>query len=258
MSDRSIIWLRDALVISLSVYVVASMTIAPWSDLKSDQVSPTSCGIGCPPLIVFPEDGYYHYKESLTFVWNPVSVSYNVIVSDKDSDTVVIEENLTDITSITTSRLPPGNYSSSVYYLGLGGTDFGNDKPLLYYQEYYFQSAKKLSLEWDSINVTYFLEIRQESDSGYVIIEEVGGISTTSYDYADFDSGKRYSWSVMASDSLNFDSAKSEYFNLNVGTTKFLAFELFSNWTFPFILLGVLMVIALQAGVFLAREENDD
>ena len=35
-------------------------------------------------------------------------------------------------------------------------------------------------------------------------------------------------------------------------------FELFNNWEVPFLLLGVIMVIALQAGVFLAREESDD
>jgi NADH:ubiquinone oxidoreductase subunit 6 (subunit J) len=37
-----------------------------------------------------------------------------------------------------------------------------------------------------------------------------------------------------------------------------LAFELFNNWEVPFILLGVMMVIAMQAGVFLAREELND
>ena len=41
-------------------------------------------------------------------------------------------------------------------------------------------------------------------------------------------------------------------------TTKFLAYELFSNWEVPFVFLGILMVIALQAGVFLAREELND
>ena len=36
------------------------------------------------------------------------------------------------------------------------------------------------------------------------------------------------------------------------------AYELFNHWEAPFILLGILMVVALQAGVFLAREESDD
>ena len=38
----------------------------------------------------------------------------------------------------------------------------------------------------------------------------------------------------------------------------FLAFMLFNDWEVPFLLLGVMMVIALQAGVFLAKEEKDD
>ena len=33
---------------------------------------------------------------------------------------------------------------------------------------------------------------------------------------------------------------------------------LFNDWEVPFLLLGVMMVVALQAGVFLAREEKDD
>ena len=45
---------------------------------------------------------------------------------------------------------------------------------------------------------------------------------------------------------------------MNIDTTKFLAYELFNNWEVPFILLGILMVVALQAGVFLAREETND
>ena len=57
---------------------------------------------------------------------------------------------------------------------------------------------------------------------------------------------------------LGFESDLSTEYEVNIDTTKFLAFELFNDWDLPFILLGVLMVIALQAGVFLAREEKDD
>ena len=55
-----------------------------------------------------------------------------------------------------------------------------------------------------------------------------------------------------------FISEYSEFRDVNIDTTKFLAYELFNDWEVPFILLGVLLVIALQAGVFLAREERDD
>ena len=62
----------------------------------------------------------------------------------------------------------------------------------------------------------------------------------------------------MPVDSMGFVSESSNARELNIDTTKFLAYELFNNWEVPFILLGVLMVVALQAGVFLAKEETND
>ena len=38
MSSRTIIWVRDALVITLSIYVVFSITMAPWNNLKSYRI----------------------------------------------------------------------------------------------------------------------------------------------------------------------------------------------------------------------------
>ena len=98
------------------------------------------------------------------------------------------------------------------------------------------------------------------------VVHEVSGIESTSYEYSDFDPGHTYFWSVSGSanftdsvgNRLGFESVLSTEYELNIDTTKFLAFELFNDWDLPFILLGVLMVIALQAGVFLAREEKDD
>ena len=57
---------------------------------------------------------------------------------------------------------------------------------------------------------------------------------------------------------MGFVSESSNERELNIDTTKFLAYELFNNWEVPFIFLGILLVIALQAGVFLAREETND
>ena len=34
MSDRSVIWVRDALVITFSIYVVVAVAMAPWGNLK--------------------------------------------------------------------------------------------------------------------------------------------------------------------------------------------------------------------------------
>ena len=58
MSSRTIIWVRDALVITLSIYVVFSIAMAPWNNLKSEGPLSTTCETGCAPVINYPEDGY--------------------------------------------------------------------------------------------------------------------------------------------------------------------------------------------------------
>jgi NADH:ubiquinone oxidoreductase subunit 6 (subunit J) len=45
--------------------------------------------------------------------------------------------------------------------------------------------------------------------------------------------------------------------SVEVGTTQFLAFEVFSEWELALLLTGMILVVALQAGVFLAREEPE-
>ena len=91
-----------------------------------------------------------------------------------------------------------------------------------------------------------------------VKVHEVNNLEESVYTYSDFVNGKSYSWSVYAQDSKGYTSESSPFYVVNIDTTKFLAFELFNNWEVPFILLGVMMVIAMQAGVFLAREERND
>ena len=51
MSDRNVIWVRDALVILFSCYVVFAVTMAPWSNLKMEEPLPDDCGNGCAPLV---------------------------------------------------------------------------------------------------------------------------------------------------------------------------------------------------------------
>ena len=89
-------------------------------------------------------------------------------------------------------------------------------------------------------------------------VHEVNDLEESAYAYSDFETGKSYSWSVYAQDSKGYTSESSPFYVVNIDTTKFLAIELFNNWQVPFILLGVMMVIAMQAGVFLEREETND
>ncbi len=257
MYSRSVVWVRDALVITLSIYVVFSIAMAPWNNLNSKETLSTTCETGCAPVINYPDDGYYHYKDSIVFEWNPVSVGYRFTVLNSTGH-VFHDENLTAITTSTTNRLPAGDYTSFVYYKGIVGSLLGEDQFLLRNEEHSLDSSSKITLVWAPVEITYGIEIREHKVTEIQIIHQADGLTQTSYEFQDFDNGKTYSWSVYAVDSMGFVSESSNARELNIDTTKFLAYELFNNWEVPFILLGILMVVALQAGVFLAREETND
>jgi len=256
MSSRTIIWVRDALVITLSIYVVFSIAMAPWNNLKSDEPLSTTCETGCAPVINYPEDGYYHHKDSIVFEWNSVSVGYRFTVLNSTGH-VFHDENLTGITT-STNRLPVGDYASFVYYKGIVGSLFGDDEFLLRNEDHSLASSSKITVVWAPVEITYGIEIREHKATEIRIVHQAEDLAQTSYEFQDFDNGKTYSWSVYAVDSMGFVSESSNARELNIDTTKFLAYELFNNWEVPFILLGILMVVALQAGVFLAREETND
>ena len=257
MSSRSVIWVRDALVITLSIYVVFSIAMAPWNNLKTEETLSTTCETGCAPVINYPEDGYYHYKDSIVFEWNSVSVGYRFTVLNSTGH-VFHDENLTGITTSTTNRLPVGDYASFVYYKGIVGSLLGDDEFLLRNEDHSLASSSKINVVWAPVEITYGIEIREHKATEILIIHQAEGLAQTSYEFQDFDNGKTYSWSVYAVDSMGFVSESSNARELNIDTTKFLAYELFNNWEVPFILLGILMVVALQAGVFLAKEETND
>ena len=285
MSSRSVIWVRDALVITLSIYVVFSIAMAPWNNLKTEETLSTTCETGCAPVINYPEDGYYHYKDSIVFEWDLVSVQYRFTVLNgtghvfQDGNLVLNgtgdvfhDETLIDVTTSTTNRLPAGNYTSFVYYKGMVGSLFdyeiieGDEAPYLqnntsnknFTEEHDLASSSKITLIWEPVEITYGIEIREHKTTEIQIVHQAEGLAQTSYEFKEFDNGKTYSWSVYAVDSMGFVSESSNARELNIDTTKFLAYELFNNWEVPFILLGVLMVVALQAGVFLAKEETND
>ena len=266
MPSRTTIWFRDAFVMIFAIYVVVSIAMVPWSNLKISHPSPTSCPTGCPPSINFPENNYHHYDDSLTFDWNSVSVTYRAVIVDSDSGDIVHDANLTDFISTTSPRLKIGNYSSTVYYTGMIGTNLLDQinnqteafQLILKGDTHQLDSSSKITLDWNKVNVTYTIQIREYKETDVPIIHEINNLSGTVYEYSNFIEGKEYSWSVFAVDELGFTSEASSANDLRIGTTKFLAFMLFNEWELPFLLLGIMMVIALQAGVFLAREEKDD
>ena len=170
---------------------------------------------------------------------------------------IVLDSNLTDFNTTTSSRLQVGNYTSFVYYTGIAGSNLSE---LIETDEHQLDTSSKITLDWGKIGVTYTIQIREydHENRDVPIIHEATNISETKYDYSNFVEGKEYAWSVFAVDDLGFSSESSSQSDLRIGTTKFLAFMLFNDWEVPFLLLGVMMVVALQAGVFLAREEKDD
>lgn len=259
MPSRTTIWFRDAFVIIFAIYVVVSIAMVPWSNLKISDPSSNSCPTGCPPSINFPENNYHHYDDSLIFDWNSVSVTYKAIIENSE-DEIVHEVNLTNLNSTTSSRLKVGNYTSSIYYTGIVGSNLSR---LIQAEEHQLDASSKITLDWDKISVTYTIQIREYPDKDTTthdvpIIHEKVNLSGTLYEYSNFVEGNEYTWSVFAEDELGYRSESSSQNDLRIGTTKFLAFMLFNDWELPFLLLGIIMVIALQAGVFLAREESDD
>ena len=256
MPSRTTIWFRDAFVIIFAIYVVVSIAMVPWSNLKITEPSSTSCPTGCSPSINFPEDNYHHYDDSLIFNWNAVAVTYRTEIVDSEGQ-IVFEANLTEFNSTTSSRLKIGNYTSSVYYTGIAGSNFSE---LIKTDDHQLDSSSKITLQWDKIGVTYTIQIREFDDENrdVPIIHQASNVTETLYEYSNFVEGKEYVWTVFAVDDLGFSSESSSERDLRIGTTKFLAFMLFNDWEVPFLLLGVMMVVALQAGVFLAREEKDD
>ena len=256
MPSRTTIKFRDAFVIIFAIYVVVSIAMVPWSNLKITEPASTSCPTGCSPSINFPEDNYHHYDDSLIFNWNAVAVTYRTEIVDSEGQ-IVFETNLTEFNSTTSSRLKIGNYTSSVYYTGITGSNFSE---LIKTDDHQLDSSSKITLQWDKIGVSYTIQIREFDDENrdVPIIHQASNVTETLYEYSNFVEGEEYVWTVFAVDDLGFSSESSSDRDLRIGTTKFLAFMLFNDWEVPFLLLGVMMVVALQAGVFLAREEKDD
>ena len=236
MSSRSVIWVRDALVITLSIYVVFSIAMAPWNNLKPEETLSTTCETGCAPVINYPEDGYYHHKDSIVFEWNSVSVGYQFTVLNSTGH-VFHDENLTGVTTSTTNRLPVGDYTSFVYYKGIVGSLLGDNEFLLSNEDHSLASSSKITVVWAPVEITYGIEIREHKATEIRIVHQAEDLAQTSYEFQDFDNGKTYSWSVYAVDSMGFVSESSNARELNIDTTKFLAYELFNNWEVPFILL---------------------
>ena len=93
MPSRTTIWFRDAFVIIFALYVVVSIAMVPWSNLKISEPASTTCPTGCSPSINFPENNYHHYDDSLIFNWNAVAVTYRTEIVDSEGQIVLSGKN---------------------------------------------------------------------------------------------------------------------------------------------------------------------
>ena len=152
--------------------------MVPWSNLKISEPSPSTCPGGCPPSINFPDNKYHHYDDSLTFDWNSVSVTYWVLIEDFE-DEIVYEANITNDNSTISSRLKVGNYTSSIYYTGIIGS---NISLLIQSDNHQVDASSKITLSWEKVDVTYTIQIREYKETDVPIIHEASNLSETFYD----------------------------------------------------------------------------
>ena len=236
-------WLRDGLLWALVLYVVATVMLAPWGDLNS----PHSTGNDPQPLE--PADGYQHHNTTVRFTWSSLAVNYELQVINS-TGAVVASQNLTGESSYQTRRLMPDDYTWVAWYLPIDGAP----AEIVATGIFSLDSSAKQLLEWDAVAVSY--DFRLLPAPGAEPVRELAGTPVLKADVEGLDEGTEYWWQVRAQDSNGHATDWSLPRSIEVGTTQFLAFEVFSEWALALLLVGMILVVALQAGVFLAREER--
>ena len=234
--------LRDGLLWALVLYVVATVMLAPWSELGAPAES------GSDPQPLGPAEGYQHHNTTARFTWSSLAVSYELQVSNS-TGVAVESQNLTDELSYQTRRLLPDDYAWVAQYFPVDGAPAEIVASGIFSLD---ASAKQL-LEWEPVAVSY--QFRLLAVDGGTISSYEG--TALHAEASDLEPGSAYYWQVRALDSNGHATDWSLPRSIEVGTTQFLAFEVFSEWELALLLVGMILVVALQAGVFLAREERE-
>ena len=236
MTESRISWLLRS---TLVLYVLATLALAPWAEL-------TPAEEGSDPYPLWPADGYQHHNSTLHFEWSALSVEYIVMVLNSTADDVV-NVTLTDAASYQTKRLMPDFYTWVVWYVPINGAE----NEIVASGIFSLNASAKQILEWDAVSISYQFRLLAV-DGSTVNANEGEGLRIYVSDLAP---GSIYHWQVRALDSNGHTTDWSQLRSVEVGTTQFLAFEVFSEWELALLLTGMILVVALQAGVFLAREE---
>ncbi len=224
---------------TLVLYVLATLVLAPW-----DELAPAEGGSDPRPL--WPADGYQHHNSTLRFEWSALPVEYLVMVFNS-TGAEVVNITLVDETSYQTKRLMPDFYTWVAWYTPIDGAL----AEIIASEIFSLNASAKQILEWDAVSVSYQFRLLA-IDGSTVSTHEGAGLHA---EVSDLELGSTYHWQVLALDSNGYDTGWSLPRSVEVGTTQFLAFEVFSEWELALLLTGMILVVALQAGVFLAREE---
>ena len=234
--------IRDTLVSILVMYVVIGLIFSPLQKLKEnveteDDIHPLA-----------PVDGFYHHNQTVLFEWTSATEEYKITIQN-DTETIIDEE-IYEVSTYKTKRLNIDNYT---YQIGFQPMD-GGDVRIIQSGNFSLEGASKQTFTWERVKITYDIAIYD----GAVLFKEVNDLETNNTYVHEFRNGVSYTWQIKAGDSEGTSSEWSATYSVNVGTTHFLALELFNNWQMSFVLIGIILVIALVGGVFLARREEND
>lgn len=236
MTESYISWLLRG---TFVLYVLATLALAPWAEL-------TPVEDGSDPYPLWPADGYQHHNSTLRFEWSALSVEYLVMVFNS-TGAEVVNITLADVANYQTKRLMPDFYTWVTWYVPINGAQ----TEIVAGGIFNLNTSAKQILEWDTVSISYQFRLLAV-DGSTVNTNEGEGLSV---DVSELESGSTYRWQVRALDSNGHATDWSLPRSVEVGTTQFLAFEVFSEWELALLLTGMILVVALQAGVFLAREE---
>ena len=241
--------LRDLLVVVLAIYMVGAFLDADWDTAPE----PAPHGAPTAPVLIAPDAGAQHHNTTIRFAWEPVTVTYLIEVRNATGGRIVFETGYT-ATSYRSPSLEIGEYSYTVSLEGRNGQTY----PLTNGTRN-FTAAGTLLTDWQPVTVSYDFHLYRQGHAAAVV--ERNGHDDTDIEIGQLEAGCTLTWKVRARFSGAPDGDHTGEWSpprdVDVGTTQHLAQTLFEAWELPLVLVGLILMVALLAGVFLAQEESE-